>query len=216
MKNIGGVKLDYTFYNSKYTYSDGDIENILLDAAEKENVDYLLKSSNKYPVLYHFSPIRENILEWYDFKPDATLLEIGSGCGALTGLFARKVSKVTCVELSERRSLINANRNKNYSNVEIKVGRFQDIQFTEKYDYITLIGVLEYAAFYTEKKNPYINFLAEIKKLLKPNGKLFIAIENKMGLKYWNGALEDHTSVQFDGINDYCNSKGARIGKYII
>ena len=38
-------------------------------------------------------------------------------------------------------------------------------------------------------------FLIKIKQLLKPDGKLLIAIENQYGLKYWCGALEDHTGL---------------------
>ena len=52
-----------------------------------------------------------------------------------------------------------------------------------KFDYITLIGVLEYANLYTYTENPYIDFLNSIKKFLKKDGKLLIAIENKLGMK---------------------------------
>ena len=49
-----------------------------------------------------------------------------------------------------------------------------------------------------------------IKKLLNPDGKLLIAIENKYGLKYWCGAPEDHSGIPFDGINNYKFSNIAR------
>lgn len=39
--------------------------------------------------------------------------------------------------------------------------------------------------------------------MLKPNGKLLIAIENQYGLKYWCGAREDHTGIPFEGMNQY-------------
>jgi len=45
--------------------------------------------------------------------------------------------------------------------------------------------------------------LQELKKLLAPGGKLIVAIENKMGLKYWTGEVEDHSGIPFDSINDY-------------
>ena len=58
--------------------------------------------------------------------------------------------------------------------------------------------------------NPYEDFLKKIKSLLKQDGKLILAIENKYGLKYWCGAREDHTGLPFDGINQYelGNKKG--------
>lgn len=52
--------------------------------------------------------------------------------------------------------------------------------------------------------------MVKIKKLLRPDGKLLIAIENKYGLKYWCGAPEDHSGIPFDGINDYKYSNIAR------
>ena len=79
-----------------------------------------------------------------------------------------------------------------------------------KFDYITLIGVFEYAAVYTKTENPYIDFLEKIIKLLKPDGKILIAIENKFGMKYWLGAPEDHTNVKYDGITGYQNDNTIR------
>ena len=93
--------------------------------------------------------------------------------------------------------------NSTYKNLEIIVGNLNDIKFKEKFDYITLIGVLEYQGQYTNTENSYVDFLNTVKKLLKPNGKLLIAIENKYGLKYWCGAREDHTGIPFDSINQY-------------
>lgn len=210
-KKIGEVVLEYAYYDGKENYSDGDIEDILLDAAKNDKMEELLHLSNDWAVLYHCSHIRENLLEWYPFKKDSALLEIGSGCGALTGLFSRKTGSVTCIELSERRSLINAYRNKTCDNIKILLGNFQNIQIKEKYDYITLIGVWEYAGAYISGKNPYLEMLKKLKSYLKEDGKLLIAIENKMGLKYWNGAVEDHTGKMYSGLNDYTDDRrGAR------
>jgi hypothetical protein len=173
-------------------------------------MDELLYSSNNWAVLYHCSDIRHNLLEWYPFEKDGTLLEIGSGCGALSGLFAQKVKEVTCIELSERRSLINAYRNQEYDNIKIILGNFQDIIIDKKYDYISLIGVWEYSAQYINGNNPYLQMLKKIKEYLNEDGKILIGIENKMGLKYWNGAVEDHTSKMYSGLNDYFDSNNVR------
>lgn len=209
-KKVGNVILDYRYYAGADRYSDGDIEDVILEAFRDGTSEQLLQSSSQWAVLYHLSDIRENILEWYPFDANASLLEIGSGCGALTGLFSRKVKKVTCIELSERRSLINAERNKNKDNIEIKIGNFEDIKLDEKYDYITLIGVWEYAGLYVTGDKPYNLMLEKIKEYLKPNGKIIVAIENKMGMKYFNGALEDHTAKMYSGINDYVGEQKVR------
>ncbi|MEJ8738525.1 class I SAM-dependent methyltransferase [Erysipelotrichaceae bacterium HCN-30851] len=211
VEKLGNVILDYTFYNGDDSYSDGDIEEDLLHlvSQEEKSIIQILAEDNRWPILYHLSPVRKNILAWYDFKPNSSVLEIGAGCGAVTGILCEKTQRVTCIELSKRRSLINATRNKNYDNLKIMVGNFNDIELKEKYDYITLIGVLEYAAYYTLGENPFVSFLKNIKKYLKDDGKILIAIENKFGLKYWAGRSEDHTGVFFDSLENYesTNSK---------
>ena len=47
-----------------------------------------------------------------------------------------------------------------------------------------------------------------IKGHLKENGKIVIAIENKLGLKYFAGCKEDHTGRYFEGIEGYPTAKG--------
>ena len=196
--------LNLSFYKGKDLYSDGDIEDELLNIVQN-NDDYMeiLKNDNRWPILYHLSPIRENLLEWYDYDKNGSVLEIGAGCGAVTGVFCRKTSRVVGIELSKRRSMINATRNAKYGNLEIIVGNFEDIQIIEKFDYVSLIGVLEYSPLYINCESPFEDMVKRAKGFLKDDGKLIIAIENKMGLKYLAGATEDHTGVPFDGVNNY-------------
>lgn len=204
MEKIGNVSIDYTFYTGTDEYSDGSIENELLEYVRTyEDEMEILRRDNRWPILYHISPVRKNILEWYEFKKDAEVLEVGSGCGAVTGAICERAKSVTDIELSKQRSLINAYRNHKYDNLKIMVGNFNDIKLDRKYDYITLIGVLEYAAYYTPTDNAFVDFLKRLKNTLKEDGKLLVAIENKFGLKYWAGSTEDHTGRFFDGIMGY-------------
>lgn len=207
---IGKVKLNYDFYTGSDSYSDGEIEDEMLEIAKKnENCENIFSDESRWPILYHFSPFRKNIIEWYPFEKNSNILEIGAGCGAVTEALSRDTF-VTCIELSKKRSLINAYRHKDIHNIEIIVGNFNDIKIDKKFDAITLIGVLEYAKKYTDSINPHLDFLKHIKKFLKKDGKLIIAIENKYGLKYWAGAREDHTNTMFEGIEGYNNNQNVR------
>lgn len=208
-EQIGGFKLNYKYYSGTDYYSDGDVEDEMLRMCKENTIEKTLAEGSSWPVLYHMSKVRENVLEWYDFDENASLLEIGSGCGALTGLFGRKLSRVVCIELSRRRSLINANKNGDKAKAEIYVGNFQDVKIEEKFDYVTLIGVLEYSKLYIDCDKPFHAMLNKIKEYLKENGKVIIAIENKMGMKYLSGAAEDHTGKPYDGINNYVNTSSA-------
>ncbi len=194
------------YYKDDDKYSDGDVEDEILKIIadnEPEMYTEAIMQNYSWPVFYHLTRTRKNILSWYDFDKDSDVLEIGCGFGALTGMLCDKCSSVTSVELSQRRAMGTLLRCRDKENLEIIVGNLNDIKFTKKFDYITLIGVLEYQGRFTESDNPYRDFLAKVKQLLKPDGKLLIAIENQYGLKYWCGAREDHTGVPFDGMNQY-------------
>ena len=124
-------KLDY--YKGKDLYSDGDVENELL-AIAKSGVRPEEQEEVAFPVLYHFARARENILNWYPFAEGASCLEIGSGCGAITGLLCRRMARVVSNELSKRRAEINYERHKDYDNLEIWVGNLNDMEFGGEVD----------------------------------------------------------------------------------
>lgn len=215
MECIGNVILDDSLYSGQDNYSDGEIEDVLLDIVKnnsRDKYDEIISESKNWPILYHLSNKRTNIIDWYSIDKNKTVLEIGSGCGAITGVLADKAKKVTCIELSKKRSMINAYKNLDKDNVEIKIGNFQDIEptLTEKYDVITLIGVFEYAQLYIESESPFVEFLEIIKKHLSDDGSIIIAIENKLGLKYWAGCQEDHVPRYFLGIEGYEGVKGVK------
>ncbi len=212
---IGKVRIDYNFYSGVDLYSDGKVEDDLLDIVqnhERSEYNRIIAENGKWPMIYHLSHIRQNILEWFPFEKGSKVLEIGSGCGAITGMLADKNKSITCVELSKKRSRINAYRNKDKANIEIIVGNFQDIEpnLPMDYDYITLIGVLEYAESYIQDENAYQKFIQIIKRHMNADGKLLIAIENKYGLKYWAGCKEDHVGLYYEGIEGYTTTKGVK------
>lgn len=211
----GNVRLNYKYYSGEDLYTEGEIEQELLEIVSnnsKEAFNSIILEKGSWSILYHLSEARSNIIEGLPMAKEDHILEIGAGCGAITGKLAEKAGKVTCIELSKRRSLINANRNKEYNNIEILVGNFEDIEKDLKndYDYITLIGVFEYAESYINKENACEELLKMVMKHLKKGGKLVVAIENRLGLQYWAGAPEDHLGQYFVGLEGYPNTRGVR------
>ena len=203
--------LNLEYYTQKDLYSDGDIEEQMLKMA-KEGVtcEDLSSEQVSFPVIYHFSDLRANILNWYPIKKSDSVLEIGAGCGAITGTLCEKAGQVTSVELSKRRAQINYYRNEKKDNLTIMVGNLNDMDLGQQYDYVVVNGVLEYAMSFTEGDTPYETFLGKMGSYLKNTGKLLIAIENKLGLKYFAGAPEDHTDIPFFGINGYPGNHSVR------
>lgn len=182
----------------------------LLDICKENKIEEALRECEEWKILYHLSPVRENLLEWYQFEEDSTLLEIGAETGAMTGLLAKKVQQVTCLETDQNLTDVNKQRNQQFKNVEFRVGKIDQVQENEKFDYITLIGTLERAFTYCEANNPYIALLKECKTHLNENGMIILAIDNKTGMKYWSGAPEHTTSRPFSGI---CNNYKEKEGK---
>ncbi len=212
---IGNVVLNYKYYRGEDLYSEGASEDMLLDLVTRygrEDHPHVIQNLRSWSVMYHLSAERENICSWLPIKKTDKVLEIGSGCGAITGCLATLAGSVKCIELSKKRSTINAIRNKDKGNIEILVGNFEDIEpdIYEEYDYITLIGVLEYAGSYLNSPDPYREMLRRVRRHLKQDGKLIIAIENQLGLKYFAGCKEDHTNRFYEGIEGYPTSEGVK------
>ena len=214
-RQIGKVTLDYSHYPGKDLYSDGAIEDEILSIVKSASrIEYpkLIEEKGSWPILYHLSPLRANIVDWLPIDKSHKVLEIGSGCGAITDKLSEKAGEVTCVDLSARRSHINAYRNQDRDNITIHVGNFSDIEpeLPFDYDYVCLIGVFEYAQSYMGTKTPYEDFMNFMLKHVKDNGCLVIAIENKFGLKYWAGCKEDHVGTYFSGLEGYPDGGSAR------
>ncbi len=205
------LRLDY--YSGNDRYSDGDVEDDILEyirSCPPDDYASVLERDKRFPVVYHLSLYRQHLLDWYPFRKDATLLEIGGGMGAFTRLFCQRCASVTTVELSKRRAEAIRQRCRDMNNLELFVGDVMSVPTDKKYDYITVLGVLEYQRAYATTPNPELAFLKKLRSFLKPGGTLFVAIENKMGLKYWCGDVEDHCGIPFASINQYAYGGKAR------
>lgn len=214
-ETIGKITLDLSKYPGQDFYCDGTVEDEILEIVKKYSpVEYpaIIEERKSWPILYHLSSLRENIVDFIPMKKTDKVLEVGSGCGAITGAFSRKAGMVDCVDLSKKRSTINAYRHSECDNVTIHVGNFKDIEpdLPCDYDYICLIGVFEYGQSYIGGETPYEDFLNILKKHLSPQGRIVIAIENKYGLKYFAGCKEDHLGTYFSSIEDYAAGGGVR------
>ncbi len=200
--------------NSKKVYSDGKIiEQQLLEIAKSYPEDLsedFISNNSQYLTNNTFSSVRKNLLNWYPFRENADILEIGAGMGALTGLLCDVAKSVVSIEMSETRASIIRARYPNRKNLSILSENILDWKEERKFDYVVFVGVLEYAAVFSESKNPFVEFLQAACSHLKPDGVLLFAIENRFGLKYWLGGSEDHLQKPFVGIEGYKEKKTAQ------
>ena len=176
------LKLDF------YKENEEDIsqeEKTFIDTKLK-NIDFekdcisIIKNEPTLENILTLSEIRENILSWYPFKENSSILEIGANLGEITGLFCQKAKKVVAIEESKTKAEIIAKRHQNKQNLEIMVGDLNNIKIEEKFDYIILIGYLE------NKKVDFKQTLNIAKSLLDENGTILLALDNKLGMKYFS------------------------------
>lgn len=204
------------------SYSDGEEqENGLLEIVKKTTdlsvfSAELRNQCTDWVSTYHLSSLRANLLQPLNFlfQPNTKVLEIGAGCGAITRFLGETRAEVLALEGSLRRATIARIRTEELKNVTVLSERFDDLETDEKFDVITLIGVLEYSNLFSQGVNSAINMLDRIKAKLKPAGKVIIAIENQLGLKYFAGAREDHVGQVMYGIEGRYTNKQAETYGY--
>lgn len=189
-----------------FAYSDGESheQNLaqIMEQCEDLSVDSMaLKTHIKdWVSLYHLSNQRANLLRpfspWFQGK---NILEIGCGCGAITRFLGECGAIVIGVEGSLTRAKIARKRCRDLDNVTIIAATQNDITSLGPFDAVLLIGVLEYSRKFLGE-NGENQLLSDTYKLLDEQGALFLAIENKLGLKYLAGAPEDHLGLPFVGV----------------
>lgn len=201
----------------KFHYKDGGekkLRDIVLSDSFDEDKSWM-QYRDTWNIFYHLTPERGNLFNWGLFQGESNLniLEVGSGCGAITAALAQEkaINSITCIEGEESRSEIAKIRLKDHGD---KIKHINQNMFDYKpealFDVVIAVGVLEYSGKYNQGTKPYSDFLNCVKSFLKPGGKLILAIENQLGHKYLAGADEDHYQRPYIGISDYQFYDGIR------
>ena len=151
---------------------------------------------------------RANLLRAMNLDRFSTVLELGAGCGAMTRYLGELHAQVDAVEGSRQRAELCRLRCRDLAKVRVINTNFNDLSLPQAaYGAVFFIGVLEYAhRFCKGTANAWQATLQIINNgldALQPDGLLVIAIENRMGLKYWLGATEDHYARPHLGLYDY-------------
>lgn len=162
---------------------------VLLESCDRD-IPRMLEGNTRLDYLYALSDQRELLLEWYDFDPEAELLQTGADYGAMTGLFLTSVAKVTVLDEDAQALKTVQVRYPDAANVEYVKKSLGDyggqIQNGRKYDYVTLVSQ-------DADLNP--ETIQAAKKLLKPEGILIAAVPNALGMKYFAGTAPEKNGL---------------------
>lgn len=146
-----------------------------------EDFSKTLDSKTKIKNVIALSDVRENILNWYEFKKDCTILELNANYGEITGLLCKNAKKVVSIEASKKYADVIEKRHNNKENLELIVGNYENIELQEKFDYIVIIGMVENLKEAIEYS----------KKYLAEDGTILLAVNNRFGVKAWITMNED-------------------------
>lgn len=149
--------------------------------------DDILAKESRWKIFYHLSEMRTSILNWYDFKKDASVLEIGAGFGAITGMLCRRARRVIAVEKSAMRAEAIRARYCNYTNLVVYTDNVEALELEEKFDYIFFLGACCDGAEGVQPEKQLENNIHLARKWLKETGILLLAVENYNGAKYQCG-----------------------------
>lgn len=199
-------------------YADGSEEALVQLFESLEDVSPyptdLASHITDWPTRYHLSHQRVNLLMALEelIAGRRRALELGAGLGALTRWLADVVGEVDAVEGSPARARAARLRTKSRPNVRVLVDDITRLALRGRYDLVTLVGVLEYVPLtmsdapggtMAARRHACVEFLKRIKARMDKDALLVIAVENRLGLKYWAGCTEDHTGRHFDGLIGY-------------
>lgn len=198
-----------TFGNVTVTYEESEaaLEHVRPEDAKvlklvEAGYDCRHGEESSWPVLYHLSHLRANLVEWLPIGEDQCVLEFGADSGQLTGSLVKKAGQVICLEESISRSRILAKRHAHAKSLQVYAGNPWDALDNLKvsFDWIIAPGILADAGRYFRGEHPGTEAVRTLLTYLKPGGHLVLASDNRFGLKYWAGAAEPHTGRYFDSL----------------
>lgn len=105
-------------------------------------------------------------------------------------------------QIKENSNILIVDKNEN------EIEKYKD----NKYDYIFLNGTLENSQEIIKSENPEVELIRFFKNILKEDGTLFIAVDNRLGVKYLAGSRSEHGDKIYGTINKQFN-KGKLFSK---
>ena len=209
-----------------FGYSDGQeiehrLREILSNAQDLSHTSYELKSHIvDWPTEYHLSPVRSNLIRALNLKGVKRVLELGCGCGSITRYLGDyqhedgSTLEVDSVEGSPVRAELAALRCRDLPHVNVSTANFNDIEFpADYYDLVLYVGVTEYAGRFSSRETDeeaLQDLLTLAKRATTAEGVVMVAIENRTGFKYVEGANEDHYAKPYIGVHNYAQPAGIR------
>lgn len=182
------MKINFEFYNNNFKENKiiDETLNCINGCNDIMYEDSLNNNDISAMVYNNISCIQQNIINWYEFKNKKSVLEIGSSYGLITDFLCDNFERVVSIDWHKKRAETVSKVLNNKINLEIIVGKLNQIQLNEKFDYITFFpNYPEYEELGFEKLEDILKYL---KNYLEDDGVILFATDNKFGIKNFVGA----------------------------
>lgn len=135
----------------------------------------------------------------------AQVLDFGCGWGNLAISLARNFATVYAMDIMPERAAfgrIRASEMGLNNLIALAGGNTPRLPFADaQLDAVVLNGVLEWVPcslpHIADPREAQLQVLREIHRILRPDGQLYIGIENRMGFRYFFGRPDEHTKLKF-------------------
>ena len=180
--------------------------NALIERSEQGDYRQAVKdlSGSKEMEANIMSPERAAFQDVLPIPDGSLVMDLGAGLGAVAVSLAKRYRVVALEGVWERSRFIAIRKEQDkLDNLTVINCDAKDMPLADgQFDCITLIGVLEWVALFDLDGDPQEvqrRFLAQLKRLLTPNGRILIGIENRFGWSQLQGAL-DHSGLPYTSL----------------
>lgn len=172
-------------------------KSVLKEVTEKNPRD-------QFPEPYSFATdlSRANWHFLLSLPKKSKVLDIGAGLGTISEILSNYYEEVISIEPVKERLFFLKKRfeQEGIKNIRLMQMNALELPFPENsFDLIVMNGVLEWVALYS-KENPkkvQEQVLKDILKILKPNGYLYVGIENRLCYRHFVGRYDPHVDLIF-------------------
>lgn len=186
------------------------------DAVKRGTEPELLAAGGDYTLLYHLSRDRENIISVMDIRPTDHVLEVGAEMGALSGALADRAMKTVCLEPRDEYMEVAMLRHAARENLAFVSGDIQAAQSQAPYDVVVAVVALARAheLISAARENAREALLGCFYELLKPGGRLYLALHNRLSARHFSGHPDEDSGAPFGGLT--CRPHAALSGAQAI
>ncbi len=179
--------------NSIMYSSDERITELIAELGNRPADDRIAGEEDP-AVFYNLSSLRHALLSWFPFGKEWSVLEVGGGYGAMTGLLLERCAGVDVLERLPGRAAAIRRRYGSRTGLRVICADALDFSPAKKYDCIVLIDVLE------DLGGDLSPFAARCTRWLAPGGVLISGWRNPFGLHYLCGGVDERIPVPYAGV----------------